>query len=77
MAAANSKPSLGIPSGWDDVIVRTLQTLLVAFIVLVFKEWLETKEFDLPACSIDSAWVAGGAFVLYAILLMASPRRAR
>jgi hypothetical protein len=76
MATANARLSTSVPAGWNDVIVRTLQVLVVAFLVLVLKEWLETKEFDLKACVIDGSWVAGGVFVLYSILLMLAPRRA-
>jgi hypothetical protein len=41
---------------------------VTAFVVLVMKEYLETKEWDVPVCAIDGAWVAGGTFVLNALL---------
>ena len=69
---ANSPSTLngiGVRSGWAEVLVRTLQMALVAFVILNLKEWLETGEWDLPACAIDAAWVAGGAFVFNAIFV--------
>jgi hypothetical protein len=70
--AKSPKKSLAVPDGWADVLVRTLTTVIVAFVVLNLKEWLETHEWDLPAVAIDSACVAGGIFLFNAILTAAS-----
>lgn len=43
-----------------DVFVRTLTVLLVAFVTLNVKEWMETREFDVLACAIDAACIAAG-----------------
>ncbi len=68
----NSKKSLAVPDGWADVFVRTLTVLLVAFVTLNLKEWMETREFDVLACAIDAACIAAGMFLWYAILVVAS-----
>ena len=69
MSNSNKKP-LAVPSGWADVFVRTLTVLLVAFVTLNLKEWLETQEFDILACAIDAACIAIGTFVFYALLVL-------
>ena len=66
------RKSLAVPDGWTDVLVRTLTTAIVAFVVLNLKEWVETAEWDLLACAIDAACVAGGIFIFYTILMTAS-----
>ena len=59
---------IGIPTGWNDIVVRTLKVFLVGFVVLVLKEYMETHEWDIPVCAIDAAWVAGGVFVFNTLL---------
>jgi len=56
------------PAGWDDVFVLSVKTGAVAFVALLLKEYLDAGEWDVPACTIDGAWVAGGTFALNAIL---------
>lgn len=65
---------IAVPRGWDDVFVRTVMTAAVAFVALLLKEWLDSGEWDVPACATDGACVAGGTFVLNAILRWANPR---
>jgi len=65
---AGAQRWIGIPSGWDDVVVRTLKVAVTALVVLVLKEYLETKEWDVPVCAVDAAWVAGGTLILNALL---------
>lgn len=69
MSMAKADRPLGVPTGWNDLIVRTLEMAVVAFLVLVLKEWMDTREWDVKACLGDSAWIAGGAFVFNAIVL--------
>ena len=66
------KKSLAVPDGWADVLVRTLIVLPVSFVALSLKEWLETHELDILACSIDAASVAAGMLLIYAILMVTS-----
>ena len=67
--------SLVIPTGWSDVIVRTVKVALVAFVMLHLKEMLDGGGFDTPDIAIDAAVVAAGTLVLNAILVLA--RRSR
>jgi len=64
---------IGVPAGWDDVAVRTVKAAVVAFAALMIKERMDSA-WDAPACLVDAAWVAGGTFVLNAILALVSPR---
>lgn len=63
---------LAVPRGWDDVFVRTVMAAVAAFVALLLKEWVDSREWDIPACAIDGASVAGGTFVLNAILRWAN-----
>lgn len=77
MPSLNDTLRTVVPAGWSDVIIRTLKVEVVAFGALVLKEWLDTHEWDIAACAIDGSWVAGGVFVLNALLLLLAPRRNR
>jgi hypothetical protein len=66
------RKSLVAPEGWADVFVRTVTVLVIAFVTLTVKEWLETRELDIPACTVDAACIAAGTFVFYALLAIAS-----
>ena len=65
---------IGVPTGWGDVFVRAAKVAIVAFATLVVKEWLETHELDLKACSIDAAWVAAGLLATNVILYGLIPK---
>ncbi len=57
------------PAGWNQVLVRTVQVAVVAFIVLQAKEWFDAGMFDTVATATDAGLIAGGVFFLNAILL--------
>jgi len=61
--------SIAIPAGWEDVIIRTAKVAVVAFVVFHLKEWFDAGRFDTPDIAVDAALIAGGTFVLNAILL--------
>lgn len=71
------KKSLAVPDGWADVFVRTVTVLLIAFATLNLKEYVETQEFDVLACAIDSSCIAAGTFLFYAVLAVTSGRAGR
>jgi hypothetical protein len=64
-----------IPRGWGGVIARSIMALIAGFATLVLKEYMDTKELDLLPCFLDGVWIAGGMFVLSALLLITSGRR--
>ena len=57
------------PAEWTPVLIRTIQVAVVAFVILQLKEWFDAGAFDTPATAIDAALIAGGIFVLNAILM--------
>ena len=64
-----------IPRSWGAVIARSIMALIAAFATLVLKEYMDTNELDLIPCLTDSVWIAGGTFVLSALLLVTSGRQ--
>jgi hypothetical protein len=65
-----------VPTGFNDVLVTSIKVGVVAIATLVFKEWMDTKEWDFKACAVDGAWIAGGIFAFNIILLaLASKKR--
>ena len=59
------------PAGWADVVIRTVTVAVVAFVVLQIKEWLDAGMLDTSGTAVDAALIAGGIFVLNAILRLA------
>ena len=65
---------IAAPTGWDDLIVRTVKVAVVAFVALHLKEYIDAGfPLDTPDITIDSAWIAGGTLVLNAFLLWVKP----
>lgn len=60
-----SKASL---NGWAGVLTNTGMTAVVAFVVLQAKEFFDAGRFDTPATAVDAGLVAGGIFLLNAII---------
>ena len=60
--------SIAVPARWADVFARAVLTAVVAFVVLQMKEWFDAGTFDTPATAVDAALIAGGIFLLNAIL---------
>ena len=63
--------SIDVPAGWADLFVRTVKVAVVAFVVLQSKEWFDAGTFDTPATALDAALVAGGTFVVNAVIKLA------
>ena len=60
---------IAAPSGWDDVVVRTVKVAVVAFVILHLKEWIDAGAPDTLDIAIDAIWIAGGTLVLNAVLM--------
>jgi small neutral amino acid transporter SnatA (MarC family) len=66
--------TIDAPSGWEDVIVRSVKVAIVAFVVLQAKEWFDAGMFDTVATGTDALMIAGGALLLNAVFMMTKPR---
>jgi hypothetical protein len=64
--------SVAAPDGWADVFIRTFAVLVIAFVTLNLKEWFETNEWDIPACTVDAAVVAAGTLLFYGVMAIVS-----
>ena len=63
--------NLDVPTGWADLFVGTLKAAVVAFVVIGLKDWFDAGALDAPDTAVDAALIAGGTFVLNAILMWA------
>lgn len=68
MAGSGTWLGVGVPRGWGDVVGSGVVTAVVGFVTLLLKEWLETREWDVPACAVDGACVGGGMLLLSVVL---------
>lgn len=59
--------SIDVPPGWANVVVRAVNTAVVAFVVLQAKEWLDAGRFDTPGTAADAVLIAGGVFLMNAV----------
>lgn len=58
----------GAPVSWSTVLGRAGLVGAVAFAVLQGKEWVDAGRFDTPGTAADGLLVAGGTFLVYAML---------
>lgn len=65
-----------VPTGWDDVWVRSVKVALVAFVVLQSKEYFDAGRFDTPGTAVDGALIGAGVFLLNAIHRLVKGRQA-
>jgi hypothetical protein len=60
--------SVSAPAGWGDILVTSVKVAVIGFIVLQAKEYVDAGSFDTPATALDAGLIAGGVFLLNAIL---------
>ena len=68
---SNTRNSLAVCAGWADVFIRTLIALVVAFVALLVRGWVDARELGIPGCAIDAGCFAAGTFLVYAALAVA------
>lgn len=68
MESVKKQSIINVPNGWADVLVRTVMTAVVAFVVLQLKELVDAGAFDTPATALDAGLIAAGIFLLNAII---------
>jgi hypothetical protein len=65
---------IDFPTGWSQVVSRSVMTAVVAFVVLQAKEFYDTGLFDTPGTGADAVLIGVGMFAVSAGLKWASPR---
>jgi hypothetical protein len=76
MAGSGNWLKLDAPSGWPELIARTLKVAVVAFVVLQLKELRDAGHFDTAGTAVDAGLIAGGTLLLNAALGFAKGGRA-
>lgn len=66
---------MDIPVGWGQIFVRSVVVAVVAFIVMQAKEWFDAGQFDTLGTGADALLIAGGVFIVNAILMWANTGR--
>lgn len=61
-------PGSGSSPGWAPLVKRALMVAVVGFVVLQGKEYFDAGTFDTPATTVDALLIAGGTFLVDAIL---------
>ena len=61
---------MAVPSGFKEILMRTVMTGLVAFVALLLWDGIESADFDPVGISSNAMAVAVGWFVLDTILAM-------
>ncbi len=59
---------ISLPRSWAGVVASSLLTAVVAFASLLIKEFLDSGEWDVPACLVDGACVGAGMLLVNVVL---------
>jgi len=70
MENVKKQSTVVVRNGWIEVFTNTGLTAIVAFVVLQAKELFDAGRLDTPATAVDAGLIAGGVFILNAILKM-------
>lgn len=68
MAKSKSLLSIDTPSGWAELVVRTLKVAVIGFVILQVKEYRDAGKFDTLATATDAGMIAGGTFLVNLLL---------
>ncbi len=69
MESSKSWLSMAAPTGWADVLFRTLMTGVVVFVVMQMKEYFDAGRLDTPGTAADAGLIAVGILLINAILM--------
>jgi small neutral amino acid transporter SnatA (MarC family) len=69
--------STDVAPGLNELIVRALKVFVVGFVVLQIKELVDAGLFDTAGTAMDAFLIAGGVFLIDAILMMVFRRGAQ
>ena len=69
----DNKKWLGVrvPSGWGEVAVNALKTLVIGLLALIAWDWIESGDFDLIGVGSNAVVVAVSLLVTDALLMRA------
>ena len=63
---------IGVPGGFDDTVVRTVKTFVVAAAALLLKVGLDNADASVVGAVVEAGYVAAGTFFLNEVLRWAS-----
>lgn len=69
MQTSKSWFSSDVPAGWNELFIRSVNVAVVAFAILQMKELFDAGTFDTLGTLTDAGLIAGGIFLLNAILM--------
>jgi len=67
--------SQDVPFSIGQLIFRFFKIMLVAFVVMQVKEYVDAGVFDIPGVLMDSALVAAGVLILDLVSMSLRPRK--
>jgi len=67
--------SQDVPFSIGQLIFRFFKIMLVAFVVMQVKEYVDAGVFDIPGVLMDSALVAAGVLILDLVSMTLRPRK--
>ncbi|MHB8113710.1 MAG: hypothetical protein ACYDHA_09680 [Bellilinea sp.] len=65
---------LDIPSNFGHLLLRFIKVVVIAFIVLQVKEYVDAGMFDTAATLVDAGLVAAGILIIDLILMSLNKR---
>lgn len=70
METAKTLSKTNAAAGWNGLLITSLKVLVVGFVVLQGKEFVDAGSFDTPATAMDAGLIAAGVFLLNAVQKM-------
>jgi len=67
--------SQDVPLAFGHLIFRFFKIMVVAFVVMQVKEYVDAGVFDLPGVLMDSALIAAGVLILDLVSMSLRPRK--
>ena len=75
MTSSTNIFSQDVPFSFGQLIFRFFKIMVVAFVVMQVKEYVDAGVFDLPGVLMDSALVAAGVLILDLVSMSLRPRK--
>lgn len=75
MTSSTNAFSQDVPFSFGQLIFRFFKIMVVAFVVMQIKEYVDAGVFDLPGVLMDSTLVAAGVLILDLVSMSLRPKR--